>query len=150
MNTDGEDCDSLVPPMIVMLCKVNFHPTAFLRTLISSACQNPAVQDYDLSSVRNMMVGAAPLSSELTQKIIRIFPASNIFQGYGLTETATTVTMGPLTQQVNTFGSAGQLLPGVVIRVVKPDGSYGTFKEEGEIVIRSPSIALRYSNNEEA
>jgi 4-coumarate--CoA ligase len=119
-------------------------------SIISSACQNPAVQDYDLSSVRNMMVGAAPLSSELTQQIIRIFPACNIFQGYGLTETATTVAMGPLTQQVNTFGSVGQLLPGVVIRVVKPDGLHGTFKEEGEIVIKSPSIALRYSNNEEA
>jgi 4-coumarate--CoA ligase len=119
-------------------------------SIISSACQKPAVQDYDLSSVRNMMVSAAPLSSELAQQIIRIFPASNLFQGYGLTETTATVTIGPLTQKVNTFGSAGQLIPGVVIRVVKPDGSYGTFKEEGEIIIKSPSIALRYSNNEEA
>jgi 4-coumarate--CoA ligase len=119
-------------------------------SIISSARQNPAVQDYDLSSVRSMAVGAAPLSSELTQQITRMFPASKVSQGYGLTETAATVTMSPVTQQVNTFGSAGQLLPGVVMRVVKPDGSYGTFKEEGEIVVKSPSMALRYSNNEEA
>jgi 4-coumarate--CoA ligase len=119
-------------------------------SIISSARQNPVVQDYDLSSVRIMAVGAAPLSSELTQQIIRMFPASNVCHGYGLTETATAVTTSPVTQQVNTFGSAGQLIPGVVIRIVKPDGSYGTFKEEGEIVVKSPSNALRYSNNEEA
>jgi 4-coumarate--CoA ligase len=122
----------------------------FSDSIISSVCQNPAVQDYDLSSIRTMMVGAAPLSSELTQQMIRMFPASNVYQGYGLTETATAVAMSTATQEVNTLGSTGQLLPGVVMRIVKPDGSHGTFKEEGEIVVKSPSAALRYSNNEEA
>jgi len=122
----------LVPPMIVMLCK------------------HPAAQDYDLSNVRNIMVGAAPLSSELTKQLVRKLPYSNVFQGYGLTETSTTVTMGALTQKVSTLGSAGRLIPGVIARVIKSDGSYGTFGEEGELVIKSPSNALRYSNNEEA
>lgn len=96
------------------------------------------------------MVGAAPLSGELTKQLVAIIPTTNIFQGYGLTETATTVTAGPLTQKVSTLGSAGQLIPGVSARVLKSDGTYGGFGEQGELVLKSPSNALRYSNNEEA
>lgn len=96
------------------------------------------------------MVGAAPLSGELTKLLMPVVPNSNIFQGYGLTETATTVTMGPLSQKISTLGAAGQLIPGVSARVLKPDGTYGTFGEQGELVLKSPSNALRYSNNEEA
>lgn len=96
------------------------------------------------------MVGAAPLSGELTKQLALVVPNSSIFQGYGLTETATTVTMGPLTQKISTLGAAGQPVPGVVARILKADGTYGTFGEQGELLIKSPSNALRYSNSEEA
>jgi long-subunit acyl-CoA synthetase (AMP-forming) len=96
------------------------------------------------------MSGAAPLSKELTEQFVRLLPNSNIFQAYGMTETATAVTMGPLNQKVATYGSAGQLMPGVVARVLKQDGSYGSVGEEGELLVKSPSNALRYSNNEAA
>ena len=39
------------------------------------------------------MVGAAPLSSELTLQFQKVLPQAEIGQGYGLTETCTTVTM---------------------------------------------------------
>jgi len=96
------------------------------------------------------MVGAAPLSGELTKQLVTIIPTTNIFQGYGLTETATTVTVGSLYQKVSTLGSAGRLIPGVSAKILKPDGTYGGFGEQGELVVKSPSNALRYSNNAEA
>jgi len=122
----------VVPPMIVLLCK------------------HPGVKDYDLSCVRNIMVGAAPMSGELTKQLVSIIPTTNFFQGYGLTETATTVTAGPLSQKVSTLGSAGHLVPGVSVRILKSDGTYGGFGEQGELVVKSPSNALCYSNNKEA
>jgi acyl-coenzyme A synthetase/AMP-(fatty) acid ligase len=58
--------------------------------------------------------------------------------------------MGPLLKKVGTLGSTGQLLPGVRARLLKPDGTYGGPGEQGELVVHSPSNALRYTNNEQA
>lgn len=58
--------------------------------------------------------------------------------------------MYPASQKVGVPGSAGQLNPGVVARVVKPDGSLAGFNEPGELRVKSPSLALGYWNNKEA
>jgi acyl-CoA synthetase (AMP-forming)/AMP-acid ligase II len=38
-------------------------------------------------------------------------------------------------------------MPGTVARVVKADGSLAAYNEPGELVIKSPSLALGYANN---
>lgn len=112
------------------------------------------------------MSGAAPLSGELMQLVTKILPNACIGQGYGqsthdvlhtlfilcsgLTETCTTVAMVPPTQRIGAVGSAGQLLPGIVARIVKPDGSLAGEGETGELMVTGPSMALRYFKNEEA
>ena len=50
-------------------------------------------------------------------------------------ETSTTVTYPRLDQHIGTLGSGGQLLPGYVARVIKPDGSRATYNEPGELFI---------------
>lgn len=122
----------VVPPMLVLLCK------------------HPATQSYDLSSVKSLQVAAAPTSAELTGQLIALLPHINFFQAYGLTETATTVSAGPVDKKIGTLGSAGQLLPGVRARILKPNGTYGGPGEQGELVTYSPSNALGYTNNEQA
>lgn len=47
-------------------------------------------------------------------------------------------------------GSAGRLLPGVVARVMKADGTFAGFNEPGELQVKMPSLALGYWYNEEA
>ena len=44
-------------------------------------------------------------------------------------------------------GSAGQLIPGIAARVEKPDGTLAEFDEPGELVVRTPSLALGYAGN---
>lgn len=46
--------------------------------------QHPAVKRYDLSQVRFCISGAAPLSKELTQQLIKVMPNAEIGQGYGM------------------------------------------------------------------
>jgi len=58
--------------------------------------------------------------------------------------------MMPPTQKLATVGSAGQLIPGIVARVVKSDGSLASEGEQGELVVKGPSMALGYFNNEVA
>ncbi|KLO20729.1 phenylacetyl-CoA ligase [Schizopora paradoxa] len=122
----------LVPPQAVLLCK------------------HPATKKFNLKHVRFAMSGAAPLSAELTMQLVKVLPNATIGQGYGMTETCTTVSMVPITQHIGKLGSAGQLMPGCVARVIKSDGALAGVGEEGELVVKGPQMALRYSNNEQA
>ncbi|CAA7269124.1 unnamed protein product [Cyclocybe aegerita] len=123
----------LVPPQVVLLCK------------------HSAVKDYDLRQhIRMIMCGAAPLSRELNQQLFEMFPKAHIGQAYGMTETCTATTMWPITQKRGVSGSSGQLLPGTIARVVKQDGSLAGYDEAGELVIKTPSVALGYANNAQA
>ncbi|EMD37009.1 hypothetical protein CERSUDRAFT_114908 [Gelatoporia subvermispora B] len=122
----------IVPPMVVLLCK------------------HPATKNHDLSSVKMIMSGAAPLSAELIQQLTERLPNAGIAQAYGMTETCTTVSWPNLYQKIGTPGSSGLLLPGTVARVVKEDGSLAKYGEPGQLVVRSPAQALRYLDNDQA
>ncbi|KIY51233.1 amp dependent CoA ligase [Fistulina hepatica ATCC 64428] len=122
----------IVPPQVVLLCK---HPDS---------------KNHDLRSVKFIMCGAAPLSHELTYEIWKVFPTATIGQGFGMTETATTVAMLSPTVKRATVGSAGYLVPGIRAKVAKPDGSLCKEGEVGELVVTGPSMALGYLNNEKA
>ena len=108
------------------------------------------MKDHDISHVKFFMSGAAPLSGELVQQLRHICPNAAIGQGYGLTETCTTISAFPPSQKIGTIGSAGQLIPGIRARVVKADGSLAREGEQGELVVTGPSMALGYLNNEKA
>jgi acyl-coenzyme A synthetase/AMP-(fatty) acid ligase len=55
-----------VPPIIIQMAKNN------------SACSK-----YDLSSVRSIFTGAAPLGAETAEELQKIYPSWKIRQGYG-------------------------------------------------------------------
>ncbi|KAI0324151.1 acetyl-CoA synthetase-like protein [Cubamyces sp. BRFM 1775] len=123
---------SLVPPMVVLLCK------------------HPLTKQYDLSCVKTTIVGAAPLSAELTHHLSRVLPNSRIGQGYGMTETCTTFGFQHPSMRVSTPGSAGMMIPGTALRILKADGSWGGFNEPGELVMTGPSMSVGYYNDPQA
>ena len=96
------------------------------------------------------MSGAAPLSAELTEQLIKILPNASIGQAYGMTESCTTLTFPRLDMKICTLGSSGVLLPGVTAKVVKEDGTLAGFNEQGELYVKAPSVALGYYKNPEA
>jgi len=122
----------VVPPQVVIFCK------------------HPAVKGYNLSHVRYLTSAAAPLSRELMERLIDIFPNAAIGQSYGTTESCTAINTWSLENKCDLSGSAGQLIPGITARVEKADGTLAEFDEPGELVVRTPSLALGYAGNPEA
>jgi acyl-CoA synthetase (AMP-forming)/AMP-acid ligase II len=125
-------CFRVVPPMAVLLAK------------------HPATKNYDISHVRFLGIGAAPVSAELQEQVVKVIPNAEVGQAYGMTETCTVVSLFPLSQRIGTPGSAGVFIPGLRARIMKPDGTVARPGEQGELYVTGPSMALGYHNNEKA
>ncbi|KAK6580225.1 hypothetical protein PZA11_007247 [Diplocarpon coronariae] len=122
----------LVPPIIIQLCK-----------------SQSAISKFDLSSVRSIFTGAAPLGAEMAEELQKIYPTWKIRQGYGLTETCTVVCSS--SEHDIFFGSSGSLLPHFKAKIVDPEGTEITgYDQPGELVVQSPSVVLGYLNNDKA
>ena len=121
----------LVPPIVLALAK------------------HPLVDRYDISSLRNVMSGAAPLA----ESVARAAAARNdmlVRQGYGLTETSP-VTHTNTPQKETRITSVGTSLPNTEWRIVDVDtGADAPTGELGEVCIRGPQVMLGYLNNSEA
>lgn len=121
---------------------------------------------YNLSSLRHILCGAAPLSFELQNEVSKRFGIV-ISQGWGMTETTcvgmlmpgrvndlTGKCVGINLSEVPNFavvGSVGYLLPQTEAMLVSEDGDEITRDEiPGELWVRGPQIMLRYLNNEQA
>jgi long-chain acyl-CoA synthetase len=86
--------------------------------------------------VRHATSGAAPIARE----ILEFFYACGIpvFEGYGMTETATAATISTL--ENHRFGTVGRALPGVELKIA----------EDGEILIKGANIFQGYHNRADA
>lgn len=120
----------VAPPILVMLSK------------------RPETSRYDLSSLREILCGAAPLSRELQNDCQRRFDVQ-VNQGWGMTEVTCGGLHTPGGIKDNT-GSVGQLDPNCECRLVDEDGRDVKLGQPGEIHIRGPQVCLGYWRNEAA
>jgi acyl-CoA synthetase (AMP-forming)/AMP-acid ligase II len=109
--------------------------------------KHPAVDGADLSSLRLIMSGAAPLGAELSEAVAARLGVTTI-QGYGMTETSPVTHVSPTEPERVKPGTIGLPVPGTETRVVDPETREdGT---RGELLIRGPQVMAGYLNNEEA
>ncbi|EXJ55644.1 hypothetical protein A1O7_08573 [Cladophialophora yegresii CBS 114405] len=121
----------LVPPILIMFAK------------------RPETAKYDISSLRQLLCGAAPLKSDLQNEIMERFNVT-IVQGWGMTETTCAGIMMPgMTKDLT--GSIGHLLPNTEAKMLDEDGKEVTAENEaGELWLRGPQMLLEYWRNREA
>jgi acyl-CoA synthetase (AMP-forming)/AMP-acid ligase II len=118
--------------------------------LVLALAKHPAVDGYDLSSVRAMMSGAAPLDAALETACARRVGCGFI-QGYGLTE-ASPVTHANSDEPGRCKpGTVGQLVPNTECRIIDTEsGRELGPDEDGELWIRGPQVMRGYLGNPEA
>jgi long-chain acyl-CoA synthetase len=132
-----------------------FDPTAWLelaqehRSQISAAVPTmlqlllaEPIEDYDLSELRYVVSGAAPLPPEVYDAFERRVPGVQIREGYGLSE-STAIVSGNQPGR-GRRGSVGTPVEGTEVRIDAPPG------EAGEILVRSKTVMRGYWNAPEA
>lgn len=128
-----------------------------------------ALDKFDLSSVKSIFTGAAPLGKETAEELQSQYPSWKIRQGYGktpsmvfgvlglclltllvgLTETSTVICSTAVHDIL--LGSCGSLLPSVQAKLISIEGTEITaYDQPGELVVKSPSVVLGYLNNSQA
>ncbi len=120
----------LVPPIVLGLAK------------------HPAVDRYDLSSLKCIVSGAAPLGAELTQAARRRL-GCQVKQGYGMTELSP-VSHYSARDRVRD-GAVGHAIPNTEVRIVDvASGRDLGPGRDGEIWVRGPQVMKGYLNRPDA
>ncbi|KAK3075698.1 hypothetical protein LTR53_000740 [Teratosphaeriaceae sp. CCFEE 6253] len=118
----------VVPPVVLLLSK------------------HPCVDKYDLSSLRMMNSGAAPLTRELVDALYKRIKVP-VKQGYGLSETSPTTHTQPWEDWERTIGSVGTMLPNQTAKYMSPEETEVPTGEVGELWIKGPNVFKGYLNN---
>jgi long-chain acyl-CoA synthetase len=111
--------------------------------------QAPQIRETDLSSLRLIVYGAAPIPADLLKQAMGIFKCG-FQQVYGLTETTGAITLLPPEDHdpadTRKLLSCGYAQAGVDLRIVGEDGTDLAAGQVGEIAVRSLQIMRGYWN----
>jgi len=124
-----------------------------IPVMINLLLAHPSVKKYDLSSLRNITYGAAPMAPDRIQKALEVF-GPILRQGYGQTESTGLgallsvedhVTNGD-PKKIERLASAGRPVSECEVRIIDEEGKEVAAGEVGEIILRGDSVMAGYWN----
>jgi acyl-CoA synthetase (AMP-forming)/AMP-acid ligase II len=136
-----------------------FEVAAFLRAIgaerINVLTTVPAIYwlainhaqfaETDVSAVRALSYGGAPIAPELVGRIMKAFPGARVGNGFGLTETSSVTSYLPHEYAAGHAGSVGFAAPVCDVRLETLPG-----QDVGELLVRGPNVVPGYWNKPDA
>lgn len=125
-------------------------------TMLRMVLDHPAFSEFDLSTLRLLTYGAAPMPLALLERAIHALPGVRYCQSYGMTEASPVVAvLAPADHvlgnpMIDKLSSVGMPLPYCDIRIIGESGARLSAMEPGEIIVRGPQIMSGYWNRPEA
>ena len=117
-------------------------------TMYDAMAAAPGWADTDLTGLRTLLCGGAPVPS----RTVRAYLDRDLafVQGYGMTETAPGALILDRADAVSRAGSAGVPHFFTDVRVLLPSGEEAAPGEKGEVVVAGPNVTPGYWNLPEA
>lgn len=127
------------------------RPTATIAvpTMLAALADEQAARPRDVSSLRLLTHGAAPVATEVLRRAHAAFPEAELMHLYGATETAPIVTASPREERLldgPRARSCGRAIVGVELRVVAEAGTALPTGAVGEVEVRGPNVMAGYWN----
>ncbi|KIL66829.1 hypothetical protein M378DRAFT_74729 [Amanita muscaria Koide BX008] len=139
-----------------LIPKYRINRLPLIPSIVYQLVHHPKLAKTDLTSITYVNSGAAYLSPKLAEKLSSFIPQkADFIEGYGMSE-GTVATLrspapGSLDGRLNPRrGSTGVLLPNLVAKILREDGTEADVNEVGELWIKGPTVSLGYWNNEKA
>jgi acyl-CoA synthetase (AMP-forming)/AMP-acid ligase II len=126
--------------------------TVMVPTMIALVLNHPQFQAERLGSLRDLVYGAAPMPAALLARVMELLPDVNLWQGYGMTECSSILTM--LSDADHRRGgcilrSAGRPTIGINLSVRDDDSNVVPTGKNGEIWARGGNFMREYWNRAE-
>ncbi|KAM5368087.1 hypothetical protein ACJZ2D_009691 [Fusarium nematophilum] len=148
-------CSTVVMPRFdlkaLLGCIQRFRVTYLLLVppVVTALVKSDLVSQYDVSSVKFLICGAAPLQRELEVQLEAVFAQGKARsrQGWGMSEATMAVTLFGPDEFDLSHESVGYLVPNVQVKVMREDGVEVGHGQEGEALVRGPNVFKGYYKN---
>jgi acyl-CoA synthetase (AMP-forming)/AMP-acid ligase II len=108
-------------------------------TIYELALRHPSFATTDVSSVRTLSYGGAPIAPELVHRLLAAFPNARLGNGFGLSETSALATFLPHEYAATHADAVGFPTPVNDVRIDRPDS-----RGVGELLVRGPNVVAGY------
>jgi long-chain acyl-CoA synthetase len=118
--------------------------------MIQMLVDHPAIGNYDLSSLKRIIYGAAPITEAVLDRATAKLPGVEFMQAYGMTELSPVATLLHPQEHVGEsrakgrHRSAGRAVIGCEVRIVDADDRPVPVGEVGEVVVRGRNVMMGY------
>jgi acyl-CoA synthetase (AMP-forming)/AMP-acid ligase II len=142
-------------PTAVMEAIKTYRPTitTMVPTMIALVMAHPEFRPESLAGLDDLAYGASPMPKALLETLLDLYPDTNLWQGYGMTEVCSLVSiLGPEEHRKGDtyLRCAGAPLTGVVLSIQDPFGRTLPTGETGEVCVRGANVMVEYWRQPEA
>jgi HIP---CoA ligase len=113
-------------------------------TIYRSILDHPNLDDYDISSLRVAVTGAADIPVSLIEEMRERLPFTSVLTGYGLTEAGTVTGSHPDDDATTVATTAGRAMRDLDVMIANGDGDEVPRGDTGELLVRGYSVMHEY------